>query len=186
VGRLKPPCEKQDDDDNQDDTEDADAAMTIAIAVASEAATEPTEQRDGISPSGDMVVSFPSCGEADFPYTRLCGPPRVERCCNRVLRCGCPITRASLRSIVCHNPSATRSAEIRSSIPLHSTPFVSANVEAHEVPRAANSVEVRRNRCSGVFTGPQESLVQAPLGLPQAVRAVVLVQVIGQAVPNLN
>ena len=45
-GPLKPPCEKQDYDDNQDDAERADAAMAVAIAVAAEATTEPTEQCD--------------------------------------------------------------------------------------------------------------------------------------------
>ena len=90
MGRLKPPCEKQDDDDNQNDAEDADAAMTIAIAVATEAATEPTEQRDDQDDDEDKskrrhgAVLPPGAAKPDFPYIRLCGLPGVDRLCNRV------------------------------------------------------------------------------------------------------
>src|ERR1700733_6353097 len=44
--RLNPSRDKQDDEDDQDDAEDADAAMTIAVTVPAEAATEPAEQRN--------------------------------------------------------------------------------------------------------------------------------------------
>jgi hypothetical protein len=41
-----PTQEKQDDEDNQDDADDTDAAMTIAIAVTTEAAAEAAEQEN--------------------------------------------------------------------------------------------------------------------------------------------
>jgi hypothetical protein len=55
MGRLKPPCEKRDYDDNQDDAERADAAMAVAIAVAAEATTEPTDMaRQFGCPTGQL------------------------------------------------------------------------------------------------------------------------------------
>ena len=52
--------------------------MTVAIAVAAEAATEPTEQRDDQDDDedksqGDMVLSFPRCGEARLSIYQIYG-----------------------------------------------------------------------------------------------------------------
>jgi hypothetical protein len=43
---LKPPHEKQNDDDDQDDADDADAAVTETVTVAAEPAAEAAEQED--------------------------------------------------------------------------------------------------------------------------------------------
>jgi hypothetical protein len=56
----------------------------------------------------------------------------------------------------------------------------SANVEAHKVPPASDGIELRPKGRPSVFTGPLESLAQAPLGLSQTVRAAVtLVLIVG-------
>lgn len=63
----------------------------------------------------------------------------------------------------------------------------SANVETHEVPRAADGVEVRCDGRSGVISGTLEGFIQTPLGFPQIVLAtILLMQVVGQPVPALN
>ena len=43
AGGSKPTCEEQHDHDDQDDTEGADAAVSEAVAVTAEAATESAE-----------------------------------------------------------------------------------------------------------------------------------------------